>query len=36
MLFNPKNKKKIQIIWGVLVVLVIASMILLYLPSIFR
>jgi len=32
MLFNKKNQKKVQIIWGVLATLVIISMILLYFP----
>jgi len=35
MLFNPKHRKKLQIVWSVVVILVIVSMILLYTP-IFR
>ncbi len=35
MLFNKKHKGIINIVWGVVVVMVIASMILLYFP-IFR
>ncbi len=36
MLFDRKHKKKIQIVWGIVVILVIVSMIALYLPSLFR
>ena len=32
MLFNKKNRKKIQTFWTVICILVIASMILLYTP----
>jgi len=35
MLFNQKHKKKIQIFWIVISVLVIVSMILLYMPGLF-
>jgi hypothetical protein len=33
MLFDPKAKKIIKFIWGVVVVLIIISMILLYIPG---
>lgn len=36
MLFNPNHRKKIAIIWGVLVVLIIVSMVLAYIPSLYR
>ncbi len=32
MFFSKKHQKKIQIIWGILVILIIISMILLYSP----
>jgi len=35
MLFDQKHKKKVQAIWYVIVVLVVVSMILLYMPGIF-
>ena len=33
MLFDPKHKRKIGFIWGVLCVLLILSMIALYIPA---
>lgn len=33
MLFDPKHKKKVGIVWGILCALIIVSMILLYIPS---
>jgi len=35
MLFNPKHRKKIGIIWAVICVLIIISMILLSAPTLF-
>jgi hypothetical protein len=35
MLFDKNNNKKIKIVWTVLCVLVIASMLLLYMPAFF-
>lgn len=35
MLFNPKNQKIIKRIWGVIVVIVIISMVVMYLPGIY-
>ncbi len=34
MLFDPRAKKAIKIIWGILVILIIISMIMLYMPGI--
>jgi hypothetical protein len=36
MLLNPKHRKKLNIVWGVIVVLIAVSMILAYLPSLYR
>ncbi len=36
MLLNPKHRKKLNFIWGIVVVLIVISMILLYIPSIYR
>ena len=37
MLFmSKKNKRKIEIAWGIISILVIVSMILLYMPSLFQ
>lgn len=33
MLFDPKTKKVIKFIWGVVVVFVIISMVMLYIPG---
>jgi flagellar basal body-associated protein FliL len=35
MLFDPKHKKKLNIIWMVVCVVVILGMILLYMPALF-
>jgi len=34
--FGKKNKRKFEILWGVISLLTIASMILLYMPTVFR
>lgn len=36
MIINPNHRKKLNIVWGVVVVLIIASMIIFSLPSLFR
>ena len=36
MLFNPKHRKKITMVWTVLCVLIIISMILLYIPALYQ
>ncbi len=36
MLFDPKFQGKIKLFWGALCILIIASMILMYLPSLFQ
>jgi hypothetical protein len=36
MIFNPKHKKKIQTFWIVFSLLIIVSMVLLYIPSLYR
>jgi len=36
MLLNPKHRKRLNMIWGIVVVLIVVSMILLYLPSLYR
>ena len=35
MLFQKKHQKKIQAVWAVVVVIIIISMIMLYLPGLF-
>lgn len=35
MLFNPKNQKAIKFIWMTLCIILIASMILMYIPALF-
>jgi competence protein ComGC len=35
MLFQKKHQKKIQLIWTIVVIVIIASMIMLYLPGLF-
>lgn len=36
MLFNPQHRKKVQIFWAVFAALVILSMVLAYVPSLYR
>jgi hypothetical protein len=36
MLLNPKHRKILNIIWGVIVVIIILSMVALYLPALYR
>ena len=36
MFLSGKNKKLVQIVWAVVCVLIIISMVLLYIPSLFR
>lgn len=36
MLINPNHRKKLNIIWGVVVVIIVISMIMLYIPSLYR
>ncbi len=36
MLLNPKHRKALNIIWGALAILIAGSMILAYLPSLYR
>lgn len=36
MLINPKHRKKMNIVWGIFVILIAASMILAYMPSLYR
>jgi hypothetical protein len=36
MFVNPKHRKRINILWGIVVVLIALSMILLSMPSLFR
>ncbi len=36
MLFSPKNKRKFEVFWAVLILVIIASMILAYTPALFR
>lgn len=36
MLLNPKHRKAVGIVWGVVAVLIILSMVMLYIPSIYR
>jgi hypothetical protein len=35
MLLNPKHKKALQIMWGVFAVLIVVSMILMSIPSLY-
>jgi|GEM_PF-872386 predicted nucleic acid-binding Zn ribbon protein len=35
MLFNKKHRRKINIVWGVICVLIIISMVLLYMPALY-
>ena len=36
MLFNPKHRRKISIVWGIICAFIIVSMILLYFPALYR
>jgi hypothetical protein len=36
MMFNPKHRKKIQMFWTIFAVIVALSMVLMYVPSLYR
>lgn len=36
MLINPNHRKKLNIVWGIVVVVIAASMVLMSMPSLFR
>ncbi len=36
MLFHRKHRKKVGVIWGILCALIIVSMVMLYLPILYR
>ena len=36
MLLNPNHRKKFNIIWGIFAVLIIISMVMLYVPALYR
>ena len=36
MIINPNHRKKLNIVWGIFAILIAISMVLLYLPSLYR
>jgi len=36
MLLNPKHRKALNIVWGVFAAFIILSMVLMYMPSLYR
>jgi hypothetical protein len=35
MLFNPKHRKKVELVWKIVCLIVVVGMILLYVPTLF-